>query len=56
MVAKIHSDLMVESIFADLARIYPNRFTNVTNGVTPRRWIKIANPGLANILDKMYRQ
>ncbi|WGE42682.1 glycogen/starch/alpha-glucan phosphorylase [Actinobacillus equuli] len=51
-VAKIHSDLMVESIFADFARIYPDRFTNVTNGVTPRRWIKIANPGLANILDK----
>ncbi|WGE89774.1 glycogen/starch/alpha-glucan phosphorylase [Actinobacillus arthritidis] len=51
-VAKIHSDLMVESIFANFARIYPDRFTNVTNGVTPRRWIKIANPGLANILDK----
>ncbi|MGX2967423.1 glycogen/starch/alpha-glucan phosphorylase [Ursidibacter sp. B-7004-1] len=51
-VAKIHSDLMVESIFADFAKIYPNRFTNVTNGVTPRRWIQIANPGLATILDK----
>ena len=51
-VAKIHSDLMVESIFADFARIYPDRFTNVTNGVTPRRWLRIANPGLANILDK----
>lgn len=51
-VAKIHSDLMVESIFADFAKIYPERFTNVTNGVTPRRWIQIANPGLANILDK----
>ncbi len=51
-VAKIHSDLMVESIFADFAKIYPNRFTNVTNGVTPRRWIHIANPGLAAILDK----
>ncbi|MGX2974970.1 glycogen/starch/alpha-glucan phosphorylase [Ursidibacter arcticus] len=51
-VAKIHSDLMVESIFADFAKIYPNRFTNVTNGVTPRRWIQIANPGLASILDK----
>lgn len=51
-VAKIHSDLMVESIFADFARIYPDRFTNVTNGVTPRRWIQIANPGLAAILDK----
>ncbi|MDG6262929.1 glycogen/starch/alpha-glucan phosphorylase [Glaesserella parasuis] len=51
-VAKIHSDLMVESIFADFAKIYPDRFTNVTNGVTPRRWIHIANPGLAAILDK----
>ncbi|MDG6354600.1 glycogen/starch/alpha-glucan phosphorylase [Glaesserella parasuis] len=51
-VAKIHSDLMVESIFADFAKIYPDRFTNVTNGVTPRRWIHIANPGLASILDK----
>lgn len=51
-VAKIHSDLMVKSIFADFARIYPERFTNVTNGVTPRRWIKIANPGLAEILDQ----
>ncbi len=51
-VAKIHSDLMVDSIFADFAKIFPNRFTNVTNGVTPRRWIKIANPGLANILDR----
>ncbi|OOH85711.1 glycogen phosphorylase [Pasteurellaceae bacterium 15-036681] len=51
-VAKIHSDLMVESIFADFAKIYPDRFTNVTNGVTPRRWIQIANPGLTAILDK----
>lgn len=51
-VAKIHSDLMVESIFADFAKIFPDRFTNVTNGVTPRRWIQIANPGLASILDK----
>jgi starch phosphorylase len=51
-VAKIHSDLMVDSIFADFARIYPDRFTNVTNGVTPRRWIQIANPGLTKILDK----
>lgn len=51
-VAKIHSDLMVDSIFADFARIFPDRFTNVTNGVTPRRWIQIANPGLARILDK----
>ena len=46
-VAAIHSDLMVTSTFADFARIYPERFTNVTNGVTPRRWLAVANPKLA---------
>ena len=51
-VAKIHSDLMTTSIFADFAKIFPERFTNVTNGVTPRRWINIANPGLTKFLDK----
>ena len=51
-VAKIHSDLMTTSIFADFAKVFPERFTNVTNGVTPRRWINIANPGLTKSLDK----
>ena len=51
-VAKIHSDLMTTSIFADFAKVFPERFTNVTNGVTSRRWINIANPGLTNFLDK----
>ena len=51
-VAKIHSDLMTTSIFADFTKVFPERFTNVTNGVTPRRWINIANPGLTNFLDK----
>ena len=51
-VAKIHSDLMKTSIFSDFAKIFPDRFTNVTNGVTPRRWIAVANPPLAEFLDK----
>lgn len=51
-VAKIHSDLMVSSLFADFAALFPERFTNVTNGVTPRRWIAVANPKLARFLDK----
>jgi starch phosphorylase len=50
-VAKLHSDLCVQTIFADFARIYPDRFTNVTNGVTPRRWLAQSNPGLAGLID-----
>ncbi|HDR0679731.1 TPA: glycogen/starch/alpha-glucan phosphorylase [Pasteurella multocida] len=51
-VAAIHSELMVTSTFADFARIYPERFTNVTNGITPRRWIGVANPELSALFDR----
>ncbi|MBE2896946.1 glycogen/starch/alpha-glucan family phosphorylase [Pasteurellaceae bacterium HPA106] len=51
-VAKLHSDLMVKSIFADFAKIYPDRFCNMTNGITPRRWIGVANPGLSAVFDQ----
>ncbi|MBL0086726.1 MAG: glycogen/starch/alpha-glucan phosphorylase [Ideonella sp.] len=51
-VSALHSDLMVRTIFADQARIWPDRFINVTNGVTPRRWLEQANPGLSELLDK----
>lgn len=50
-VSKLHSDLMVQSIFADFARIFPERFTNVTNGITPRRWMSQANPLLSDLID-----
>ncbi len=50
-VSKLHSDLLVQTIFADFAAIWPERFTNMTNGVTPRRWLAQANPGLAGLLD-----
>ena len=51
-VSKLHSDLLVETIFADFAALWPKRFTNMTNGVTPRRWLAQANPGLAALLDE----
>ncbi|NVB36740.1 glycogen/starch/alpha-glucan phosphorylase [Pseudenhygromyxa sp. WMMC2535] len=51
-VSKLHSDLMVETIFADYAQILPRRFCNVTNGVTPRRWLAQANPELSTLLDR----
>ena len=35
---------MVQTIFADYAALFPERFSNVTNGVTPRRWLMQANP------------
>ncbi|WP_300320985.1 glycogen/starch/alpha-glucan phosphorylase [Accumulibacter sp.] len=51
-VSQLHSDLMVQTIFADFARLYPERFHNKTNGVTPRRWLAQANPDLSSLLDE----
>jgi len=51
-VSALHSDLLVKTIFADFASLWPDRFTNMTNGVTPRRWLAQANAGLTELLDK----
>jgi len=49
-VAELHSRLVRQTIFRDFDEFYPGKFVNVTNGVTPRRWLKVANPGLADLI------
>ncbi|MEO9041791.1 MAG: glycogen/starch/alpha-glucan phosphorylase [Rhodoferax sp.] len=51
-VSALHSELMKQSIFADFAALWPERFNNKTNGITPRRWLAQANPALSAVLDK----
>ncbi|MEL4383176.1 glycogen/starch/alpha-glucan phosphorylase, partial [Shewanella algae] len=46
-VAAIHSELLRTTTVKDLAELFPERFSNKTNGVTPRRWLLLANPALA---------
>jgi starch phosphorylase len=50
-VAELHSQLLKQYLFHDFAQIWPERFGNITNGVTPRRWLAVANPHLAALLD-----
>jgi starch phosphorylase len=51
-VAKLHSELMTKTIFTDFAELYPSRFTNVTNGIAVRRWLKQSNPGLSALITR----
>ncbi|MDY4887507.1 MAG: glycogen/starch/alpha-glucan phosphorylase [Eubacteriales bacterium] len=51
-VSKLHSQILTESIFKSFYRMYPDRFTNVTNGVAHRRWLCYSNPRLAALLDE----
>ncbi|MBI5750851.1 MAG: glycogen/starch/alpha-glucan family phosphorylase, partial [Hydrogenophilales bacterium] len=49
-VAAIHTQLMKETIFADFHRLWPDQIVNMTNGITPRRWLNQANPGLSKLI------
>lgn len=50
-VSALHSKLVTETIFSDFVHLYPERFCNKTNGITPRRWLAQANPALSSLID-----
>ncbi|CAI9759137.1 unnamed protein product [Fraxinus pennsylvanica] len=51
-VAQLHSDILKAELFADYVSIWPTKFQNKTNGITPRRWIRFCNPELSHIITK----
>ena len=51
-VAALHSQLLREGLFRDFAELWPTKFNNKTNGVTPRRWVAHANPGMSALISE----
>lgn len=49
-VAALHTELMKQTVFADLHQLYPERINNKTNGISPRRWLQQCNPGLTQLI------
>ena len=55
-VSELHSALLAEKLFPDYAALWPDRFENVTNGISPRLWLMQANPRLASLIDEAIGQ
>ena len=51
-VAEIHTNILKTETFKDWYELYPDKFVNITNGITPRRWLLLNNPGLAALIDE----
>lgn len=52
-VAKIHTEILKEDVLADWYRLYPEKFSNKTNGITPRRWLALCNKRLASLVTEL---
>jgi starch phosphorylase len=51
-VAALHTELLKERLFSTFNQLFPQRFQNKTNGITPRRWLRQCNPGLSDLIDE----
>ncbi|MDI6401588.1 glycogen/starch/alpha-glucan phosphorylase [Balneolaceae bacterium ANBcel3] len=51
-VARLHTELIKKTIFKDFYELYPDKFVNMTNGITPRRWLKQCNPRLSDLISE----
>ena len=51
-VAAIHSEIVKNDVFNDFYKLWPSKFQNKTNGVTPRRWLELCNPALSSVITK----
>ena len=52
-VSELHSDILKKDVFSDFDKLFPNKFTGITNGITHRRWLKYANPSLSDLITEV---